>query len=68
LTLCKYRVESMIMTNKNDNKLDDRFDLRADDFTLERLAQLSKESGLTKSEVVRRLIKNANMDDLSNAE
>lgn len=68
MTLCKYRVESMIMTNKNDNKLDDRFDLRADDFTLERLAQLSKESGLTKSEVVRRLIKNANMDDLSNAE
>jgi len=58
----------MIMTNKNDNKLDDRFDLRADAFTLERLAQLSKESGLTKSEVVRRLIKNANMDDLSNAE
>ena len=68
MTLCKYRVESMIMTNKNDNKLDDRFDLRADAFTLERLAQLSKESGLTKSEVVRRLIKNANMDDLSNAE
>ena len=52
----------------NNNKLDLRFDLRADEETREKLQRLSELTGKTKSEIVRRLVKNATAEDVFNAE
>jgi len=52
----------------NDNKLDERFDLRADRETREKLQRLSDVTGKTKSEIVRRLVKSATPEDILDAE
>ena len=56
------------MDKNSNDKLDERFDLRADHETREKLQRLSELTGKTKSEIVRRLVKNATQEDVFNAE
>ena len=54
-------------TNQNPNNLDQRFDLRMDEETRERLDHLAKSSGLSRSEIIRILIYNARVEDVKDA-
>ena len=55
------------MANTTD-KLDERFDLRADRETREKLQRLSDVTGKTKSEIVRTLVKQATPEDVLDVE
>ena len=53
---------------KNTDNLDQRFDLRLDDDTRERLDYLAKQSGVSRSKIIRILILNTTVEEIRNAD
>lgn len=56
------------MPSTHTDKLDDRFDLRLDDETRNKLDSLSRNSNQSRSKIIRILIIKAKVEDIKDAE